>query len=81
MRAWYCVQKRNAAELLRLYLDYDLLEEAARLTLEYIDAVCGSGKEYFDLKVSPQPPPTIGLSLITFFSAIEDVYTLVLVAR
>ena len=52
--------------MLRLYLDYDLLEEAARLTLEYIDAVCGSGKEYFDLKVSP-PPPT-RLSLITFVS-------------
>ena len=48
--------------MLRLYLDYDLLEEAARLTLEYIDAVCGSGKEYFDLKVTPPP----SLSRITF---------------
>ena len=42
----------NAAELLRLYLDYDLLEEASLLTLEYIDAVMGKGKEYFGLKVT-----------------------------
>lgn len=42
----------NAAELLRLYLDYDLLEECADLAIEYIDAVLGRGSEYFGLKVS-----------------------------
>ena len=35
-----------------MYMDYDMLEEAALLTLEYIDAVRGQGKEYFGLKVS-----------------------------
>ena len=46
-----CVQEINSAELLRLYLDYDLLEEAANLTLELIDSVCGGGKEFYGLKV------------------------------
>jgi nuclear pore complex protein Nup160 len=39
----------NAAELLRMYLDYDLLEEASHLTVEYIDAVLGKGSEYLGL--------------------------------
>ncbi len=46
------LQRLNAAELLRLYIDFDLLEDAAALTLEYIDAVLGKGPEYFGLKVS-----------------------------
>lgn len=45
-------KRLNGAELLRLYLDYDLLEEAANLTIEYIDAVSGKGSEYFGLQVS-----------------------------
>ena len=44
-------QEVNSAELLRVYLDYDLLEEASNLVLELIDAVCGKGKEYYGLKV------------------------------
>jgi nuclear pore complex protein Nup160 len=40
----------NSAELLRSFLDYDLLEEAVNLVLEMIDGVCGKGKEYFGLK-------------------------------
>ncbi len=44
-------QRLNAAELLRLYIDFDLLEEATHLCLEYIDAVLGRGAEYFGLKV------------------------------
>lgn len=43
-------QRVNSAELLRLYLDYDLLDEAASLVLEMLDSVCGKGKEYFGLK-------------------------------
>ncbi|XP_070567013.1 nuclear pore complex protein Nup160-like [Ptychodera flava] len=39
----------NAAELLRLYINFDMLEEAAYLAMEYIDAVLGKGKEYFGL--------------------------------
>ena len=42
-------QQINAAELLRLYLEYDYLHEAGTLTLEYIDAVLGKGHEYFGL--------------------------------
>ncbi|XP_020630292.1 nuclear pore complex protein Nup160-like isoform X2 [Orbicella faveolata] len=40
----------NASELLRLYINYDLLLEAVMLALEYIEAVLGNGKEYFGLK-------------------------------
>ncbi|KAI0231198.1 nucleoporin 160 [Lamellibrachia satsuma] len=45
-------KKINAPELLSLYLNYDLLEEAALLVIEYIDAVLGNGKEYFGLQTS-----------------------------
>ena len=46
-------QRLNAAELLRLYVDYDLLTEASELAVEYIRATLGAGKEYFGLKVRP----------------------------
>ena len=47
----YLSQRLNPAQLLRLYVNYDLLREAAALAMEYIDAVLGTGKEYFGLKV------------------------------
>ena len=34
-----------------MYLTFDLLEPATLLAIEFIDAVCGHGKEYFGLKV------------------------------
>uniref|UniRef100_A0A8B9I8A2 Nucleoporin 160 n=1 Tax=Anser brachyrhynchus TaxID=132585 RepID=A0A8B9I8A2_9AVES len=43
-------KKVDAAELLRLYLNYDLLEEAADLVLEYVDAVLGKGHQYFGIE-------------------------------
>lgn len=46
------LQKVDAAALLRLYLNYDLLEEAGDLVLEYVDAVLGKGHEYFGIEVS-----------------------------
>ena len=46
------LQRLNGAELLRLYIDFDLLEDATHFTMEYIDAVLGRGPEYFGLKVS-----------------------------
>ena len=45
-------QRVNAPELLRLYMNYDLLIEAVTLAVEYIQAVLGNGKEYFGLKVN-----------------------------
>lgn len=45
------LQETNPAELLRLYLAFDLLEEAVRLALDYIDAVLGPQKEEFALQV------------------------------
>lgn len=42
----------DAAELLRLYLNYDLLEEAVELVLEYVNAVLGKGHQYFGIEVS-----------------------------
>lgn len=44
-------QLTNPAELLRLYLTFDLVEAATLLALEYIDAVMGHGKEYFGMEV------------------------------
>ncbi|KAJ3596705.1 hypothetical protein NHX12_003109, partial [Muraenolepis orangiensis] len=41
----------DAASLLRLYLNYDLLEEAAELVLEYVDALLGKGHQYFGIEM------------------------------
>lgn len=41
----------DADALLRLYLNYDLLEAAAELVLEYVDALLGRGHQYFGLQV------------------------------
>lgn len=35
-----------------MYINYDLLLEAAMLAVEYIQAVLGNGKEYFGLEVT-----------------------------
>uniref|UniRef100_A0A8C3PTL4 Nucleoporin 160 n=1 Tax=Calidris pygmaea TaxID=425635 RepID=A0A8C3PTL4_9CHAR len=43
-------KKVDAAELLRLYLNYDLLEAAVDLVLEYVDAVLGKGHQYFGIE-------------------------------
>ncbi|RMB98016.1 hypothetical protein DUI87_25494 [Hirundo rustica rustica] len=52
----------DAAELLRLYLNYDLLEEAVDLVLEYVDAVLGKGHQYFGIEVPLSPAsPTMWL--------------------
>lgn len=49
------LQKVDAAELLRLYLNYDLLEEAVELVSEYVDAVLGKGHQYFGIEVGLSP--------------------------
>ncbi|XP_075784987.1 nuclear pore complex protein Nup160 [Pelodiscus sinensis] len=43
-------KKVDAAELLRLYLNYALLEEAVDLVLEYVDALLGKGHEHFGIE-------------------------------
>ena len=40
--------------MLRLYLRYDLLAEAAELVLEYVDALLGKGHQYFGIEVIHQ---------------------------
>uniref|UniRef100_A0A3B4VQS1 Nucleoporin 160 n=1 Tax=Seriola dumerili TaxID=41447 RepID=A0A3B4VQS1_SERDU len=40
----------DAASLLRLYLNFDLLEAAADLVLEYVDALLGRGHQYFGIE-------------------------------
>ncbi|XP_075528795.1 nuclear pore complex protein Nup160 [Dermacentor variabilis] len=42
-------KKRDAPELLRLLIAYSRLEEATDISIEYVDAVLGKGKEYFGL--------------------------------
>lgn len=48
----------DAAELLRLYLNYDLLEEAVDLVLEYVDALLGKGNAYFGIQVEGMFSPS-----------------------
>lgn len=38
--------------MLRLYINYDLLLEAALLAVEYVQAVLGNGKENFGHEVN-----------------------------
>ncbi|XP_061077666.1 nuclear pore complex protein Nup160 isoform X2 [Conger conger] len=40
----------DAAALLRLYLNYDLLEPAVDLVLEYVEALLGKGHQYFGIE-------------------------------
>uniref|UniRef100_A0A8C6T4G5 Nucleoporin 160 n=1 Tax=Neogobius melanostomus TaxID=47308 RepID=A0A8C6T4G5_9GOBI len=40
----------DAASLLRLYLNFDLLDAAAELVMEYVDAVLGKGHQYFGIE-------------------------------
>ncbi|XP_066505753.1 nuclear pore complex protein Nup160 isoform X2 [Hoplias malabaricus] len=41
----------DAAALLRLYLNYDQLESAAELVVEYVDALLGKGHQYFGIEM------------------------------
>ncbi|XP_072278003.1 nuclear pore complex protein Nup160 [Pyxicephalus adspersus] len=41
----------DSAELLRMYLKHDLLDEAADLVLHYVDAVLGKGHQYFGIEM------------------------------
>lgn len=56
VRAYKCV---DAPSLLRLFLNFDLLEAAAELVLEYVDAVLGQGHQYFGIErpLSATSPP------------------------
>ncbi|XP_068595416.1 nuclear pore complex protein Nup160 [Brachionichthys hirsutus] len=40
----------DAASLLRLFLNFDLLDAAAELVLEYVDALQGKGHQYFGIE-------------------------------
>lgn len=42
----------NPPELLHLYLCYDMVLEASQLSIKYIDAVLGTGKEYLGLNTA-----------------------------
>merc|ERR1712226_1437492 len=42
----------NPAELLHVYLCFDMVTEASELSLKYIDAVLGHGKEYLGLNTA-----------------------------
>ncbi|XP_064599845.1 nuclear pore complex protein Nup160-like [Liolophura sinensis] len=61
--SWFMAsyKTRNAAELLRLLIDYDLLEQAGSLALEYIEAMRdvtrGQDREVFNLKGLLTPLP------------------------
>ncbi|XP_060784508.1 nuclear pore complex protein Nup160 isoform X1 [Neoarius graeffei] len=41
----------DAASLLRLYLNYDLLDPATELVMEYVDALLGKGHQYFGIEM------------------------------
>ena len=44
----------NPAQLLQLLINFDMLQEAATLALEYLNAIMGQGKEYFGIEVRGQ---------------------------
>uniref|UniRef100_A0A3Q2PVR1 Nucleoporin 160 n=1 Tax=Fundulus heteroclitus TaxID=8078 RepID=A0A3Q2PVR1_FUNHE len=56
LKSYKCV---DAPSLLRLLLNFDLLETAAELVLEYVDAVLGRGHQYFGIErpLSATSPP------------------------
>uniref|UniRef100_A0A3B3XRY5 Nucleoporin 160 n=1 Tax=Poecilia mexicana TaxID=48701 RepID=A0A3B3XRY5_9TELE len=56
LQSYKCV---DAPSLLRLLLNFDLLETAAELVLEYVDAVLGRGHQYFGIErpLSATSPP------------------------
>lgn len=45
------LQGVDAASLLRLFLNFDLLDAAAELVVEYVDALLGKGHQYFGIEV------------------------------
>ena len=53
-------------ELLRVYLQFDLLPEACDLLVTYLEAVSGKGKEEFALKVMTMPMEIIVFFIIFF---------------
>ncbi|KAM4572900.1 nuclear pore complex protein Nup160 isoform 2-T2 [Odontesthes bonariensis] len=52
-------KRLDPPSLLRLFLKFDLLEAAAELVLEYVDAVLGRGHQYFGIErpLSATSPP------------------------
>uniref|UniRef100_A0A452I224 Uncharacterized protein n=1 Tax=Gopherus agassizii TaxID=38772 RepID=A0A452I224_9SAUR len=62
-------KKVDAAELLRLYLNYALLEEAVDLVLEYMDALLGKGHEHFGIE---RPLSAIAPMVWLPYSAIDQ---------
>ncbi|XP_067406756.1 nuclear pore complex protein Nup160 isoform X2 [Emydura macquarii macquarii] len=62
-------KKVDAAELLRLYLNFALLEEAADLVLEYVDALLGKGHEHFGIE---RPLSAIAPMVWLPYSAIDQ---------
>ncbi|XP_048709909.2 nuclear pore complex protein Nup160 isoform X3 [Caretta caretta] len=62
-------KKVDAAELLRLYLNYALLEEAVDLVLEYVDALLGKGHEHFGIE---RPLSAIAPMVWLPYSAIDQ---------
>ncbi|XP_074660540.1 nuclear pore complex protein Nup160-like [Tubulanus polymorphus] len=64
---------RDMSQLLRLLLDYDLLDESITLVTEYIDAILGKGKEYFGLNSylhGSGPPCSVWLP----YTSIDQLY-------
>lgn len=53
---YFPAQGLNMPDLLRIYIDFDLLEDSVILTMEYVDAVMdsftGQDSELFNIKVS-----------------------------
>ncbi|XP_072290755.1 nuclear pore complex protein Nup160 [Eucyclogobius newberryi] len=59
----------DAASLLRLYLNFDLLEQAVELVLEWMEAVQGKGHQYFGIQ---KPLSATGPLVWLPFNAIDQ---------
>jgi hypothetical protein len=62
----YYLQQKDVSQLLRLYLDYGLMDDALSLISSYIDAVLGQAREPFALQVC---------MMMDFFIFYQPLYT------
>ncbi|XP_008309467.1 nuclear pore complex protein Nup160 [Cynoglossus semilaevis] len=66
----------DGASLLRLYLNFDLLDDAADLVLEYVDAVLGRGHAYFGIERPLSATSTSSSSWLPYTSIDQLMQTL-----
>lgn len=70
------LQRKNVAELLRMYLKHDMIDEAVELSTDYLYALTGASFDSFDLEVCLYD--TVHLVLDHVLQVVPVIVTLVL---